>query len=231
MERNQSWKIIYKMKKITIVILFLIVLLFVVSEVKAADYSLTCTYGSGCSPSLYAFFPASEVWYPGKILTKMVQFTNNSSVNRKIGVQATHTSTSGNIDRVVDLVITKSDSTILFSNSLNAFYTSGEIALLDSLPAHSSETFSFRATMYTTSGNEYQNKTTQFDLIIGFISSPTGQGGQVAGAWTSSASSAGEVRGVNVKQGISVWKYVLIVTPILLSLLLFIIKLNKKNKT
>lgn len=161
------------MKKIIIISLFLVVLLFVVAGVKAADYNLTCTYSAGCSPSLSAFFPASEIWYPGKTLTKTVQFTNNSSVGRKVGVLASQTTTSGDIGQVIDLVITKSDSTVLFSNPLHAFYASGEVLLLDNLASHASETFSFQATMYSTSGNEYQGMTTQFDLIIGLISSPT----------------------------------------------------------
>lgn len=161
------------MKKIVVVFLFLVILLFVVAGVNAADYNLTCTYNAGCSPSLPAFFPALEIWYPGKTLTKTIQFTNNNSIGRKVGVQASQTTTSGDVDQVIDLVITKSDSTVLFSNSLHAFYASGEVLLLDNLTSHASETFSFQATMYSTSGNEYQSMTTQFDLIIGLISSPT----------------------------------------------------------
>lgn len=357
------------MKKIIVVSLFLTMLLFVVAGVKAADYNLTCTYSSGCSPSLPAFFHASEIWYPGKTLTKTVRFTNNSSIDRKVGVQSSHTLTSGDVDQIIDLVITKSDSTVLFSNSLHAFYSSGEVLLLDSLASHASETFSFQATMYTTSGNEYQSMTTQFNLIIGLMSSPTptppactdtepatpgsvslnrvndtevkatwgtatdpvtgyrlswskdtdidgdgegtrsvgkttetnitglnltsytyyfkvraingckeghttgiatigdepnylvpsstptptlvsssltlsltptGQGGQVAGVWTntltptpifySSGFNAGEVKGMNVKQSITVWKYVLISVIIFASLLFFIIKLWIKSK-
>ncbi|MBI4974175.1 fibronectin type III domain-containing protein [Candidatus Roizmanbacteria bacterium] len=161
------------MKKIIVLSLLLVPLLFIVAGVKAADYNLTCTYSAGCSPSLPAFFPSSEVWYPGKTLTKTVQFTNNSSIDRKVGVQSSQTLTSGDVDQVIDLIITKSDSTVLFSNSLHAFYASGEVLLLDNLASHASETFSFQATMYSTSGNEYQSMTTQFDLIIGLISSPT----------------------------------------------------------
>lgn len=161
------------MKKIIVVSLFLAVLLSAVSGVKAADFNLACNSGSGCSPALPAFFPSSEIWYPGKTLTKTVQFTNNSSTSQKIGTQATKTITNGNLDQVIDLVITKSDSTVLYSNSLYSFYSAGETILLDSLPAGASETFSYTATMYTTSGNEYQDKRTQLDLVLGLISSPT----------------------------------------------------------
>lgn len=164
---------VYNMKKIAAVSLFLAMLLSVVSGVKAADFNLACNSGAGCGPALSAFFPSSETWYPGKTLTKTVQFTNNSSIDREVGIQASQTTTSGDVDQVIDLVITKSDSTVLFSNSLHAFYASGEVLLLDNLASHASETFSFQATMYSTSGNEYQRKTTQFDLIIGLISSPT----------------------------------------------------------
>lgn len=160
------------MKKIVVVFLFLAVLLSFVSEVKAADFNLSCNSGAGCSPTLSAFFPSSETWYPGKTVTKTVQFTNNSSTLQKIGTQATNTITNGNLDQVIDLVITKSDSTVLYSNSLYSFYGAGETALLDSLPAGVSETFSYTATMYSTSGNEYQDKRTQFDLVLGLISSP-----------------------------------------------------------
>ncbi|MEK7079414.1 MAG: fibronectin type III domain-containing protein [Patescibacteria group bacterium] len=347
------------MKKIIIVSLLLASLFFIVDGVKAADYNLTCTYSSGCSPSLPAFFPASVIWYPSKTLTKTVQFTNNSSIDRKVGVQASQTTTSGDVDQVIDLVIAKSDTTVLFSNSLHTFYASGEVLLLDNLVSHASETFSFQATMYSTSGNEYQSMTTQFDLIIGLMSSPTstppactdtepttpgsvtlnrvndtevkatwgtasdpvtgyrlswskdtdtdgdgegtrsvgkttetnitdlnltsyayyfkvravngckegpttgiatigdgtnylaptstptpisvgssltlsltptGQGGQVAGAQTSSSSSIAEVKGANVKQGFNVWKYALVGTLVLASLLFFIIKLRIKSK-
>lgn len=153
--------------------MFLASVLFIAVGVKAADYNLTCTYSAGCSPSLSAFFSASEIWYPGKTLTKTVQFTNNSSIDRKVGVQATNTTASGDLNQVIDLVITQSDSTVLYSNSLYAFYGADEVILLDSLSDGSIETFSFQATMYSTSGNKYQSMTTQFDLIIGLISSPT----------------------------------------------------------
>ena len=161
------------MKKIFLLSLLTFILSSMTPSVSAADFNLACSSGSGCSPSLSTFFSSSEIWYPGKTITKSVQFTNTSATVQKIGTRAINTMTSGAVDQVIDLVIAKSDSTVLFSNSLYSFYGAGEIVLLADLSAGASETFSYSATMYTTSDNEYQDKRTQFDLVLGLISSPS----------------------------------------------------------
>jgi hypothetical protein len=142
-------------------------------SVFAADFNVSCG-ASTCTPStLTGFFPASEIWYPGKTYSRTLQITNTSGSTQKVMVAATNTSTTGSLDQVVQYTITREDSTTPWDNSLHAFYGNGETQILDALANGASHTFTFTGFMYDTAGNEYQDKTTQHDLVIGYLFTPT----------------------------------------------------------
>ncbi|MFH0772759.1 MAG: fibronectin type III domain-containing protein [bacterium] len=165
------------MKKIIVTVLLCVGVFFITQSTFAANYDVTCG-ASGCVPSsITGFFPASEVWYPGKTNTHTIQITNNSGSTQIVGASAFNiVPSAGDLDQAMHLTITRSDSSVAWTNSLYAFYQNGETTLLSSLANNVSETFTFTALMYQTAGNEYQNKQTVFDMYIGFIAqapSPT----------------------------------------------------------
>lgn len=169
------------MKKIFPILLAFLITFGITNTVLAADYSIDCTYGSGCSPSsISAFFPSSYIWYPGKTVCRTISVKNSSSTSQKLGVLARETQTTGNLDQVITMSIKRGgcSGSLLWGNSQHSFYENGETGLVSEYVAGANDTFAFVATMDPDAGNEYQNKTTQFDLQIGFIgqaptSSPT----------------------------------------------------------
>ncbi|OGK62350.1 hypothetical protein A2334_03015 [Candidatus Roizmanbacteria bacterium RIFOXYB2_FULL_38_10] len=163
------------MKKIFLILLMTFGLLIVTQSAFAADENVTCT-SSDCTPSIITnFFPSSEVWYPGKTMTKTVQITNASGTSQKVGADSSNEVTNGNLDHVMHLTITRSDSSQAWSGLLSSFYANGETELLTSLGNGSSETFAFTVSMDLDAGNEYQNTSTKFDLSIGFLDQPIGK--------------------------------------------------------
>lgn len=186
MGKKRLWRKIYNMKKIFLTLLIGLGVLFVTQTAMAADDNISCT-DSGCTPSTIThFFSSSEVWYPGKTLTKTIQITNTSGSSQKIGADTSGETTTGGLDQVLNLVITRSDSTIAWSGLLSAFYTNGETELLSSLGNGSSDTFAFALTMDSDAGNAYQNTSTQFDLTLGFISPLTGKTSSLSTSCTNS---------------------------------------------
>jgi hypothetical protein len=143
-------------------------LLFAVNPVYAADVDITCTE-SGCTPSsVTGFFPSSEIWYPGKSLLKTVKVTNSSGGPISVTVHEQNSTTDADFDQVVQFTIGREGGPVLWDNSLYAFYQSSMVTLNPALAAGTSETYSFTAYMYTTAGNDYQEKSTQFDMVLGF---------------------------------------------------------------
>lgn len=159
------------MKRICLLLSFVVSTLFVVPSAHAADFNVVCSTSTCSSETLSSFFPSSIVWYPGLTVTKTLHIDNNSS--HQIKAIAQNTSTTGDINQVVQFdIVRASDSITLWSGSLYSFYNSGVLTLMQNNTT--SADFSFTATMYTTANNSYQGKQTKFDLEMGFeIPSPT----------------------------------------------------------
>lgn len=175
------------MKRVFLTVLIGLAVLFLTQTALAADDNISCTE-SGCTPSTIThFFSSSEVWYPGKTITKTIQITNTSGSGQKIGADTYNESTTGGLDQEINLVITRLDSSVAWSGLLSAFYANGETELLSNLGSGSSEIFAFTATMDTTAGNEFQNTSTQFDLTLGFISPLTGKTSSLSTSCTNSS--------------------------------------------
>lgn len=164
------------MKKIFSLLITTIIFFTVTFYIQAADYTITCN-GSSCSDTLSAFFTTSDIWYPGMSKSKTVQVFNNSSEPMYVGVQSSNESTTGNLDQVIHFTITRSDSSTAYSNNLANFYGLSDTELASSLASGSNDTYSFNAQMYTSAGNEYQAKNTEFDLVFTLtgLSAPVGK--------------------------------------------------------
>lgn len=167
--------------------LLLVISFFVLSgNVLAADLTLTCN-GSACSPATSpALFPSSEIWYPGKTLTKTVNLTNVSGDPIDINITNSNISTTGDLDKVINITIKRVLTGVnIFSDSIENL----NVAVIDlpSLANGSNEDYEFTANMDIGVGNEYQSKETKFDLLFNFTvgtvsSSSSSGGGSVAGA-------------------------------------------------
>lgn len=155
------------MKKALVALTLCLGLLFSSRQVFAADHNFTCT-SSGCTPStVTGFFPSSEVWYPGKTLVKTISVTNQSGEPLDVAVNAQNYTGSPGLDEVVQLTISRSGTTV-WDGSLYSFYRSSPVELQDTLAHGASQTFTFTAFMYEDAGNQYQNKSTTFDMALNF---------------------------------------------------------------
>lgn len=153
------------MKKIFSLLITCIIFLTVAFYTQAADYTITCN-GSSCSDTLSAFFTSSDIWYPGMSRSKTVQVINNSSEPMSVNIKSENESTTGNLDQVIHLTITRSDSSTAYSNTFSNFYSLSNTELSSGLASGNNDTYTFNAEMYTSAGNEYQAKNTKFDLVF-----------------------------------------------------------------
>lgn len=177
------------MAKIVLKILFIFLFLFVISNsVMAADLTVTCN-ASDCTPdSSPAIFPSTEIWYPGKTLTKTVNLANISGDPIDLNITNADTSTTGDLDQVMNLTIKRVLTGInVFDDTVGNFY--GTSIDLPTLSNGTNEDYEFVAVMNSSAGNTYQSKETKFDLLFNFTvgtaplsSSSDGGGGTVAGA-------------------------------------------------
>lgn len=177
-------------------ILALLFFIIFIPQVMAADINISCN-ATACTPaSNPALFPDSEVWYPGKTLTKTINLNNISGDPITVNLTNSNNSTTGDLDSVIQFTITRvSTSVNLFDDIIKNYY--GTSIALPTLVNGTNEDYSFTAVMSPEAGNEYQNKNTGFDLALNFTvgspptptptsSPPTdgGGGGTVAGAAT-----------------------------------------------
>ncbi len=153
---------------------FTVIIFFISSHVaEATDIEVTCN-DSGCTPSSVAhFFPATEIWYPQKSLEKVIKVNNQSGVTQTIGARPQNVSTSGAMDEVMGLVIRLGSSNgVIWTGSLHNFYNGGKIPL-SVIPNLLSEEYKFDVTMDSAADNQYQGKSTSFDLVLSYVSGPT----------------------------------------------------------
>lgn len=161
------------MKKIFKIFLPLLIFSFFFvppSGANAADLEISCSGSGTCTPaSSPALFPSSEVWYPGKSLNKTVKIANISGGRQNIGAQATKFSPTGDLETVLSLSIVRvSKGNVVWGGDLNQFYNAEEVNLgiFESLGF---EEYRFTVAMDQNAGNNFQEKKTKFDLILGFL--------------------------------------------------------------
>lgn len=164
------------MKKIILLFLvFISCFLFLVPFVRAADLDVTCRGSGICDPvNPGPIFLSSEVWYPGKTISRSIKLLNTSGGSQKIITQSENNVTSGDLSKVITFsIVRSSDNQVIWSGGLDSFYTKGEIELA-TLGDGVSDTFTYTAAMDAAAQNEYQGKQSKFDLKVGFAGVPAG---------------------------------------------------------
>jgi len=164
------------MMKLSIILLTSVFLLCLVSsKVRAADLEVTCRT-DGCSPTSTAyFFSDTEVWTPGKTISRSFKFNNESGVDKKVAVRSANKTGKGNLDMVLDLFINRQgESSTIWAGSINKFLSEGSVTM-DSVGNNESEEFEFTVTFDPQSGNIYQGSTLSFDLIFSYTGPPAQQ--------------------------------------------------------
>lgn len=174
------------MKKLLFSLFLVFLSFFVITQsVIAADLNLTCD-ALNCTPDTNpALFSDTEIWYPGKTLSKTVNLLNISGDSIIVSISSENTSATGDLDTVINLLITRTATGVsVFDDTVDNFY--GTVVGLPTLINGTNEDYVFTASMDPDSGNEYQDKNTKFDLLFNFtVGSPpaaAGGGGTVAGA-------------------------------------------------
>jgi len=140
--------------------------------VNAIEFKVECTDRS-CTPSSTGrFFNENVLWYPTYSLMNRVTVKNKSDADQFIGHRAFNIETNSDVDRiaeVLDLVIIReSVNKVVWESTLQGFYETDE-AVLGILGPGKTDSFAYTITMNKDAGNEYQGKSTQFDLMFGFF--------------------------------------------------------------
>jgi len=115
---------------------------------------------------------------PGDTVTRWIKVTNNSDSSQKIAIKVDDIQECSEAECLSDVlnIVIEESGIELYDNLLTQFYNEGEV-FLSNLDSGNNTQYDITAAFPETAENEYQNKTTGFDLIIGFQVT-----GEVAGA-------------------------------------------------
>ncbi len=148
-------------KKIFLVLAVILTALFVFSSpVNAAVQTLTS--GDLQVTAEIPLFPGSKVWYPGLSLAKQFTVKNLGRVTHTVVIESANENQTGNLAETMTVNLGN------FSGTMKNFWDSGEVNLGD-LPAGDSRTFDMSIGFAPGAGNDYQNRTAGFDLVVGFL--------------------------------------------------------------
>lgn len=118
---------------------------------------------------------------PGTQVVRFVKVTNNGTLEQPIHVETLNENQTNNLAQAINLFIKENNET-LWSGTLDDFFDAGKINLSLVSPQETIQ-YNFEAVFNPLSGNEYQNATIQFDLVVGFQGgsftddTPTNEGG------------------------------------------------------
>lgn len=116
-------------------------------------------------------FSSSTVWYPGLSQSGTVKVENLSGGAQELDFRADNNSQTGGMAGVLFFKVAQG-TTVLYgdanSKTLQDFWDAGEVKILD-LAAREEVELVVTLTMNTAAGNEYQGKSAEFDLAIGFV--------------------------------------------------------------
>lgn len=175
------------MKKLLALLIVFAFYLTLAWPVSAANFQVEC--GDGCSKSgLDLLFPESEIWYPGRVLTRTFSIKNISGETKSVSMQASRQTSDNSLEKVMLVEIVHSGERVWGKDTLEKFYDAGRIDL-ENFAHNELRDYDFTVEM-TDVGNEYQNKKSQFDFTLGFWEEPASvtptptPGGFVQGAQT-----------------------------------------------
>lgn len=103
---------------------------------------------------------------PGEGVSRRVKVTNNSGQIQRIATEAINKNDPDNFASQLDLII-KEGPTVIFNSTLAQFFDQGETYLSD-LASGAQTQYDFTIIFHSGSGNEYQEKSLGFDILVGF---------------------------------------------------------------
>lgn len=159
------------MKKFLLLLfLFLLSAFIFVAKAQAID-TLTVICSSGCTISgTDPLFSQSldGYWYPGRTVTKILSLQNSSGSTKEMAMKATKTSSIGDLEKVMQVVITPSaGGADIYTGSLTDFFNQSKISFgnFNSGPAVN---YNFNVAMDASANNDYQNTQVVFAMTLGF---------------------------------------------------------------
>jgi hypothetical protein len=136
---------------------------------------------------------------PGNEVIRTVGVSNNSGATQNVIVEAVNAANTDGLGNKLNLVI-KEGNIPLYTGTLGAFLSAGEISL-SSLLSGSSTVYSFGVTFVSDAGNDLQNKTLGFDLCIGFNGGMMNCGTEISGEGNTGGGGASGARGTVLGTG------------------------------
>jgi hypothetical protein len=103
---------------------------------------------------------------PGDNTTRWIKVTNNTDETHRIAIEAINKTDPDNFSEKFNLII-KEGATEIFNGTLKKFFGQGE-TYLSSLLSGATTQYDLTAYFDINAGNEYQEKTLGFDLVVGF---------------------------------------------------------------
>lgn len=162
------------MKNIILLVILSVGLLYFSRDVSASDLNISCD-DQVCTPqTVLEFFSSSAIWAPGNTFSKSIAISNKGKKKFPVVVEASNPQSTGNLDMAIQFTIASSTGNVLWDGPLHSFYTAGPIELSSSLPKGQTQTYTFTAYMYESADDQYQGKTSSFNMTIGnYIYVPT----------------------------------------------------------
>lgn len=156
-----------------LICLLLLISFFFSKKVLAADLNINCD-SEGCSPTISSGIFPDDHWYPGRTVNRQIKISNTGTNILTISNRSQNSVTTGNLDNVMLFsIIRNSDNHVIWSGTLHDFYGVDNINL-GSLLAGKNEDYRYTMTMKITAGNEYQSKSTGYNLVLAFSGNSSG---------------------------------------------------------
>lgn len=159
-------QITHCMKNTILLVLLSVGFLLGAQYAFAADLNVICGKDL-CTPQMVDEFFSSVSWYPGSTVAKTLRITNDSKKNFPVTVEASSSQATGNLDMVIQFTISDSNGVVLWDGPLHSFYSYGPIKVSNNLGKGKTQTYNFSAYMYESADDQYQGKSTTFNMTIG----------------------------------------------------------------
>ncbi len=143
-------------------------MLIAAGPVAAQELTVTCNAPGVCdTDTTDPLFPASDIWYPEKTVTKTVRIINNTGEQQLVTATAENTAQTGDLDTALQLQITRvSDGVMVFDGTVRDFYQLASLNL-GAFNNGTQDDFTMTVTLPDV-GNEFQGVETSFDLVFSF---------------------------------------------------------------
>lgn len=156
-----------------LICLLLLIDFFFPGKILAADLTVNCD-SNGCSPTTSASIFPDDFWYPGRIVARQIRVNNTGADALTVANRSQNSVVAGNLDNIMLFsILRNSDNFVVWSGTLHDFYGVNNISL-GSIAANSNEDYRYTMTMDTAAGNEYQSKSTGYNLVLAFSGNSSG---------------------------------------------------------